>query len=140
MTEPTDSTSNRGYGANPSYGQYSAPAQQYTAGYTSGYPSAQPAYGGAAPAGPPPSNAGWAVASLLFFWPLAFSAFTHLHNIYPRWAMGDFQGAQEASDRVKTLGKIALWIAVAFMVLFIVGYGFLIAAAIATYSGTRYGG
>ena len=60
--------------------------------------------------GPPPSNAGWAVAAILFFWPLAFSAFNHLHNIYPRWAMGDVAGAEEASDRVKSLGKIALWI------------------------------
>ena len=140
MTEPTDSTSNRGYGANPSYGQYSAspPPQQYGAGYSSGYSATQPAY--AAPAGPPPSNAGWAVAAILFFWPLAFSAFSHLHNIYPRWAMGDFQGAQEASDRVKTLGKIALGIAVAFFVLFVVGYGFLIAAALSAYSGSGYGG
>jgi Interferon-induced transmembrane protein len=135
MTEPTDSTSNRGYGANPSYGQYpSGPSQQYSGGYPA---AQQPSYAAGAPvAGPPPSNAGWAVACVLFFWPLAFTAFTHLHNVYPRWAMGDHQGAQEASDRVKSLGKIALWIFIGFMVFFFVVYGFIIAAALSSLNGT----
>ena len=34
----------------------------------------------------PPVHAGWAVATLLCFWPLAFSAFTHAFNVYPLWA------------------------------------------------------
>ncbi len=42
----------------------------------------------------PAANAGWAVASLLFFWPLAFSAFTHAFNVYPLWASGDVEGAR----------------------------------------------
>jgi interferon-induced transmembrane protein len=130
VTEPTDSTSHRGYGAQPQYGQqYSAapPTQQYAGGY-----AAQPSYAAAPVAGPPPSNAGWAVACILFFWPLAFAAFNHLHNIYPYWAMGDHQGAQEASARVKSLGKIALWIFLGFMIFFFVVYGFIIAAALST--------
>ena len=49
------------------------------------------------------------MAAVLFFWPLAFAAFNHLHDMYPKWAMGDHQGAQYASERVKKLGKIALW-------------------------------
>jgi len=102
----------------PSYGQYSAPS-------------------GAAPvSAPPPSNAGWAVATILFFWPLAFSAFNHLHDIYPRWAMGDHQGALEASARVKSLGKTALWIFVGVFVGFIVLYGLIIAAALSAVGGT----
>jgi len=75
-----------------------------------------------APPPPPPSNVGWAVAAVLFFWPLAFSAFTHSSNVYPRWAMGDFQGAQYASDRAKKLGQIALWVWVAFFVVLIAFY------------------
>ncbi|MEV0945609.1 CD225/dispanin family protein [Rhodococcus sp. NPDC049939] len=83
---------------------------------------------------PPPlprSNAGWAVAAVIFFWPLAFSAFNHVHDVYPKWAMGDYQGAQYASDRAKALGTIALWIWVALIVVFVVFYVILIAVIIA---------
>jgi hypothetical protein len=59
---------------------------------------------------PPPHNAGWAVAALLFFWPLAFSAFSHAFNVYPLWMAGDFAAAQYASDRVRRLGQLSLWI------------------------------
>lgn len=115
------------YGQQPSYSSYPASPQQ---GYTQqGYQYA------AHPAGPPPSNAGWAVATILFFWPLAFVAFNHLHAIYPRWAMGDHQGAQEASDRVKTLGKIALGIFLGFFVCFAVLYGVLIATVLSAVGG-----
>nr|WP_231569561.1 CD225/dispanin family protein [Prescottella defluvii] len=81
-------------------------------------PQYQPApaqYGGVPPL--PPSNAGWAVAAILFFWPVAFSAFGHLHDIFPKWSMGDYQGALYASERVKTLGKIALGVGVGLIVL-----------------------
>lgn len=127
MSESTDPT--RGYQQQPqSYPQYAAapPVQ-------SGYYPTQATMGAAPAAGPPPSNAGWAVASVLFFWPLAFTTFNHLHDIYPKWAMGDYQGAQEASDRVKRLGKTALWIAVGFFLLFVVLYAVIIAAAISSY-------
>jgi Interferon-induced transmembrane protein len=59
---------------------------------------------------PPPVHAGWAVTSLLFFWPLAFSAFTHAFNVYPLWARGDVAGARAASDRVRRLGQLSLWL------------------------------
>jgi hypothetical protein len=74
-------------------------------------PSAEPATApqGIRP-GPPPHHAGWAVAALLFFWPLSFSAFGHAFNVYPLWAAGDFTGAQYASDRVRRLGQLSLWI------------------------------
>lgn len=65
----------------------------------------------------PPSNAGWAVVSLLFFWPLAFTAFTHAFNVFPLWASGDAPAARDASDRVRRLGQISLWIAGAVLVL-----------------------
>ncbi|MEV0947164.1 CD225/dispanin family protein [Rhodococcus sp. NPDC049939] len=79
------------------------------------------------PAGPtgalrPPSNAGWAVASLIFFWPLAFSAFNHAFNVYPLWASGDAAGAQDASNRARRLGQISLWIFGGLLLLFLVLY------------------
>ncbi|MCJ0901962.1 CD225/dispanin family protein [Rhodococcus sp. ARC_M6] len=70
----------------------------------------------------PPVNAGWAVASLLFFWPLAFAAFTHAFNVYPLWADGDVAGSRYASDRVKRLGQISLIIAGALLLLVCILY------------------
>jgi hypothetical protein len=128
MTHPNDPSAGRDYGAAPQYGQYGAAPGQYGEQPAYATQQAYPQY--AAPAGPPPSNAGWAVASILFFWPVAFSAFNHLHSIYPRWAMGDLQGAQEASDRVKSLGKIALGIAVGLWALFVIFYVIIIASVI----------
>ncbi|MGY4783903.1 CD225/dispanin family protein [Rhodococcus opacus] len=56
----------------------------------------------------PPTHGGWAAASLLFFWPLSFAAFTHAFNVQPLWADGDAAGAQHASDRVRRLGQISV--------------------------------
>jgi hypothetical protein len=71
---------------------------------------------------PPPHHAGWAVATLLFFWPLAFSAFSHAFNVYPLWMAGDFAGAQYASDRVRRLGQLSLWIFGGLLLIFGVLY------------------
>jgi hypothetical protein len=108
-------------------------------------PTHQPGYGGdprwypappyaAAPTqlAPPPANAGWAVAALLFFWPLAFSAFNHAFAVHPLWAAGDLQGAHYASGRVKQLGKYALWIFFGAFALFVVLYVVLIAVIISS--------
>ena len=70
----------------------------------------------------PPVNAGWAVVSLLFFWPLAFSAFNHAFNVYPLWADGDADGSRYASDRVKRLGQISLVIAGGLLLIFVILY------------------
>ena len=78
----------------------------------------------------PPSNVGWAVAALIFFWPLAFSAFTHALNVFPKWSLGDFGGAQHASDRAKKLGQISLLIFVVGMFLLIVFYVVMIVAVV----------
>ena len=72
--------------------------------------------------GPPPHNVGWAVAAVLFFWPLAFSAFSHALNVYPLWAAGNYAGAQYASDRVRRLGQLSLWIAGGLLLLFAIFY------------------
>ena len=78
--------------------------------------------GGVGTTAQPPSNAGWAVAAALFFWPLSFAAFTHAFNVYPLWASGDIQGARDASDRVRRLGQLSLWIAGALLLLLIAIY------------------
>ena len=74
------------------------------------------------PLPPPPVHAGWAVTSLLFFWPLAFSAFTHAFNVYPLWASGDVAAAQQASDRVRRLGQLSLWLAGGLLLVFAILY------------------
>jgi len=77
---------------------------------------------GAVPPALPPHNAGWAVAAVLFFWPLSFSAFSHAFNVYPLWAAGNFAGAQYASDRARRLGVLSLWIFGGLMLLFTILY------------------
>jgi O-antigen ligase len=74
------------------------------------------------PLGPPPHNVGWAVAAVLFFWPLAFSAFNHAFNVYPLWASGNYAGAQYASYRVRRLGQLSLWIAGGLLLLLVIFY------------------
>lgn len=86
----------------------------------------------------PPSNAGWAVASLLFFWPLAFAAFTHAMDVYPRWASGDPAGARDASDRVRRLGQISLWLFGGLLLLAVIVYAIL-AAVLITHGGDGAG-
>ncbi|MFJ9370675.1 CD225/dispanin family protein [Nocardia sp. NPDC101769] len=70
----------------------------------------------------PPNNIGWAVASLLFFWPLSFSAFTHALNVFPLWTEGDADAARHASHRARYLGILSLWIGGALFVLFAILY------------------
>ena len=91
------------------------------------YPSQPQQY---SPPPPPPSNVGWAVAAVIFFWPLAFSAFTHALNVFPRWSLGDYAGAQHASARAKKLGQISLVIFAILMVLMVIFYIIVIVAAV----------
>jgi hypothetical protein len=80
---------------------------------------------------PPSANAGWAVATLLFFWPLSFSAFTHAFNVYPLWASGNVEGAQYASDRVRRLGQLSLWLFGGLLLLFLILYTIVVVVLIA---------
>ncbi|GCE38225.1 MULTISPECIES: CD225/dispanin family protein [Rhodococcus] len=56
----------------------------------------------------PPSNIGWAVTALIFFWPLAFSAFSHSSKVLPHWIVGDVAAAERSSERARILGQLAL--------------------------------
>ncbi|MCA1008752.1 CD225/dispanin family protein [Rhodococcus hoagii] len=70
----------------------------------------------------PPVHGGWAVAALLFFWPLSFAAFTHAFNVHPLWADGDRDGARRASNRVRRLGQVSLWIGGSIAVVLVAVY------------------
>ncbi|MBM9839640.1 CD225/dispanin family protein [Rhodococcus hoagii] len=118
---------------NPTYGPAAAiPAPQY--GAPAQLPQSQP----------PKSNVGWAVAAVVFFWPLAFAAFNHATSVYPLWASGDHAGAQHAAERAKRLGVISLAVWAVLCVLVVFAYVALIGWAISsaadipttTYSGS----
>ncbi|WP_425569874.1 hypothetical protein [Rhodococcus olei] len=49
-------------------------------------------------------------------------AFTHAFNVFPLWASGETQAARDASDRVRRLGQISLWIAGALLLLLAIVY------------------
>ncbi|MGW6695081.1 CD225/dispanin family protein [Rhodococcus sp. NPDC054953] len=98
--------------------------------------STAPAYSATPPL--PDSNAGWAVAALLFFWPLSFAAFNHSSRVYPLWAMGDYASAKYASDRAKSLGKISLFLSVMVLTLTVVLYIGAIAFALSMSSASTY--
>jgi len=94
----------------PPFGAY-PPAGYPPSGYPAGY--GQPA--GAKPTG----NLGWAIAAVVFFWPLAIAAFISYGKVDELWYRGDWAGAQQASESVKRYGIIALCIGLGFLVLFI---------------------
>ncbi|MFN3600253.1 MAG: CD225/dispanin family protein [Dietzia sp.] len=144
MTTPNypDSNSGSPYGADPSNGQGSAFWQDSTYGQNTPSYSQHPGYGsqgaaafpgshGATRPGPP-SNIGWAVASLLFFWPLSFVAMTRASDVYPLWAAGHHAEAEAASASAKKLGLISLAIFGGLVVLYFV---FIIAMVGLTASG-----
>ena len=94
-----------------------------------------PQYGAPAPLPqpqPPKSNVGWAVAAVVFFWPLAFAAFSHATSVYPLWAAGDHAGAERASERAKRFGVISLAVWVVLCVLAIIFYVAVIGWAISS--------
>jgi hypothetical protein len=88
----------------------------------------------------PPTHAGWAVTALLFFWPLSFSAFNHAFNVYPLWAQGDVVGARAASDRVRRLGVLSLWICGALTLLFVILYSVFVIVMISHGYGHHFHG
>ena len=125
MTYPQGDSSNHGASA----GDFGAGYTDYSArsGFTGGAYGAQPGYPGQSvyaqnPSGRPgpPSNVGWAVASIIFFWPLAFVAMTRAMDVYPLWAAGRHAEAEAASATAKKLGVISIALVVALIVLYIV--------------------
>ena len=138
----TDYSSQSGYSAQSAYGQGApgqsgygqsgfgqpgyAQADYAQADYAAQTPSFAPA--GAAQIGPP-SNVGWAVASILFFWPLSFVAMTRALQVYPLWAAGRHAEAEAASATAKKLGMISLALVALLIVLYVVFLFILVGAA-----------
>ena len=107
----------------PEFGQSQFGQGSY--GEQSGYPGqGYPAqtYGQAPmPARPgPPSNIGWAVASVLFFWPLSFTAMTRAMDVYPLWAAERYADAEAASESAKKLGMISLGLMLGLVIVYVV--------------------
>ena len=63
---------------------------------------------------------GWAVASILFFWPLSFIAMTRALEVYPLWAAGRYAEAEAASATAKRLGMISLAIVAVLIILYLI--------------------
>lgn len=98
-----DSYGQGGYGAQaPSYSGFGGSAAN-SSGYTA-----------------PPSNVGWAVAAIVFFWPLSFVAMTRALDVYPLWAAGRHAEAEAASATAKKFGTISLIVFAAMIVLYFV--------------------
>lgn len=111
-----------GYGQGPTYGQGASSYGQHP-GYGAQSPGGFTGPTGAARPGPP-SNIGWAVASILFFWPLAFVAMTRASDVYPLWAAGHHAEAEAASASAKKLGLISLGL---FALLIVLYFAFIFA-------------
>lgn len=101
------------YFAQPGYGHG-------TYGSQSMYPAQGGQYGGGSARPGPPSNVGWAVASILFFWPLSFIAMTRALDVYPLWASGRHAEAEAASASAKKLGMISIAILAVLVILYFV--------------------
>lgn len=121
-----------GYGAQSDYGQSNygqSTFGQSTYGQTE-YSAQSPSFaaGGGAPACPP-SNVGWAVATILFFWPLAFVAMSRALDVYPLWATGRYAESEAASATAKKYGMISLIIWGVLILLYLVFIVIMIAVA-----------
>ncbi|MCT2274657.1 CD225/dispanin family protein [Dietzia cinnamea] len=127
-----DNTSSSGYpdySAQQPYGQGSYDQGGFGQGSfgQGGYGAQTPAYAGSTGYGDvqagrpgPPSNVGWAVASILFFWPLSFIAMTRALEVYPLWAAGRHAEAEAASATAKRLGMISLAIVAVLIILYLI--------------------
>lgn len=110
----TDYSAQSGYSAQSDY------AGQGTYGAQSAHPG-QSNYADPGSARPgPPSNVGWAVASILFFWPLAFTAMTRALDVYPLWAAGRYAEAEAASASARKLGMVSLGVMVGLFIVYFV--------------------
>ena len=76
-------------------------------------PPPPPAYGGGGAQGaPPPNYLVWSILStVLCCLPLGIASIVFSSQVNSKWAMGDFAGAQDSSEKAK---KFAIWSAIAF--------------------------
>ncbi|KQS00713.1 hypothetical protein ASG12_07575 [Williamsia sp. Leaf354] len=90
---------------------------QYNAGRTDNRYGAGPQPTSTPTTSAPSTNGGWAAATVIFFWPLAFAAFSRALSIPMLWSQGRHAEAHEASATVARLGKIAVIVGIVLMIL-----------------------
>jgi Interferon-induced transmembrane protein len=77
-------------------------------------PPPMPAYGASATEEiAPPSHLGWAIVSIVLFWPFAVPAIIFAAQVSSKWAVGDVAGAQASSEKAK---NFAIWATIAFVI------------------------
>jgi hypothetical protein len=102
-----------GYGQQPPPGYGGLPQYQ---GNNSGYGGGQPPYGAPIP------NYLWQsiVVTILCFWPTGIPAIVNASRVGSRQAMGDIQGAMDASRKAKKWTIVSLVVGLAVIVLWII--------------------
>lgn len=131
----TDYSSQSPYGSAASEGAYGQPNYGQPAYGQAGYGQTGFSTASSSPASTtdpqlgPPSNIGWAVASILFFWPLSFVAMTRAMQVYPLWQAGRHSEAEAASATAKKLGVISLVLVAVLIVLYVVFIFSMVAVA-----------
>ncbi|GHF69312.1 hypothetical protein GCM10010218_58390 [Streptomyces mashuensis] len=84
-----------------------------------GWPPQQPGYS-TQPGGYPPrpaSHLGWAIVSLILFWPLGIPAVIFAAQVNGKYASGDLPGAEDSSGKARLFALIATIIGVVLIVL-----------------------
>ena len=83
-------------------------------------PPPPPSYGAPGPQGtPPPNYLVWAIlTTLLCCLPLGIPSIVFSTQVNSKWALGDVAGAQAASAKAK---KFAMWAAIAWVIVFVIG-------------------
>ena len=101
--------------------------QPPSGGYGATPPPPPNYYGGGStpPTPPPPNYLVWAILStVLCCLPLGVASIVFSTQVNSKWALGDVQGAQEASAKAK---KFAIWSAIAWAILAIIYVVFFVA-------------
>jgi len=76
----------------------------------------------AQPGAPVSNNMTASIISIFFFWPLAIPAIMNASKVNERLAVGDYNGAQTASEESKKWSKLAFIIGGVLYVLCCAGY------------------
>jgi hypothetical protein len=96
--------------AAPQPGQQAYQVPQYQAPYQQ------------APGGQVPyinNNMGWAIAAILMFWPIGIPAIMASNRVNEQVMRGDYAGAQMSSANARKYGRIAMWITITWVSLWI---------------------
>ena len=120
------------------YQQYQQPYQQYQQPYQQQYAYQQPgAYQPGMQGGyKPDSNLVWAILTTIFCClPFGIVSIVYASKVDSLWAQGNYQGAQDASNKAKTW---AIWAAVIGVVVLVIYLIMVFAAGASLWEISRY--